>query len=187
MKYYYYEIIGGILFELDPAILFVRTRDGSIPLYRQLMMYYRRMILKMSLRVSSGRYNLNHATCVHAVKTVQNMRDTDPIFREMSDTFFKSCKREQEFHVEDVAKELKAKNMDKSYIESILYKVFDRYNRLQYYISMAMKDNGDSNVIEEMIDSCRNDLSVLSAIFSETSNNDTDGSVNKGDVGESRD
>lgn len=177
MKYYYYEIIGGILFELDPAILFVRTRDGSIPLYRQLMMYYRRMVLKMSLRVSSGRYNLNHATCVHAVKTVQNMRDTDPIFRSMSDTFFKSCEREQEFHVADVVKEIMSKGLDKPYVESILYKVFDRYNRLQYYISMAMRDNGDHKVINDLIDTCRNDLSVLSAIFSETLNEDTDGTA----------
>ena len=187
MKYYYYEIIGGILFELDPAILFVRTRKGYIPLYRQLMMCYRVDVLKMTYSASAARYGLDHATAIHAKKAVANMQDTDIHFAKLVDTFYKSCKREQEFHVEDVAKELKAKNMDKAYIESILYKVFDRYNRLQYYISMAMKDNGDSNVIEEMIDSCRNDLSVLSAIFSETSNNDTDGSVNKGDVGESRD
>lgn len=94
IRYEYYEIIGGDLFGLDPMVLFMPKKGmGNIPLYRQLMMYYRRVEMKMTFSEAAGRYhNRDHATAIHAEKKINGYLEIGDVFMtSIHDNFMKLC------------------------------------------------------------------------------------------------
>lgn len=49
---------------------------------RGLSMIYRNKVMKQSQAVAAGYYDKDHSTLIAARKTANNMKDTDPVYRE---------------------------------------------------------------------------------------------------------
>ena len=60
----------------------INTKKREIVMSRQIVMavYHRTFINKVSLDKAGSLYNKHHATVIHACKTLNNLRETDPIF-----------------------------------------------------------------------------------------------------------
>lgn len=79
-------------YNLDVEQLNIRTRKRQIKEARQICMWWRATYTKESLSVIGNRYagpgnpkGFDHATVLHAKKTVNNIKDTDRVFAEMID------------------------------------------------------------------------------------------------------
>lgn len=64
------------------SMMSMRTRKNPICKYRQIMFYFRYKYTMISTFELGNQYNIsNHATVLHARKTIQNMIDTkDPLY-----------------------------------------------------------------------------------------------------------
>ena len=75
---------------VDPDVLrtnaVYRGRDYVVS--RQLHMMVRHQCLKMSLAISGTIYNKDHATVLHGIKTITNIRQTDYKFRARTEKLF---------------------------------------------------------------------------------------------------
>ena len=68
----YYEQIAADIVGINPEKMFENVRTESVVLARQFCMIYRKKVLHMSLAVSAERYHLDHATVIHAIKSMEN-------------------------------------------------------------------------------------------------------------------
>ena len=71
----------GAEFEIAPDMILGKTRVGDTALARQVLMV---MLTRkgFTLKQAADELNRNYGTVAHAIKTVQNMRDTDARFDE---------------------------------------------------------------------------------------------------------
>jgi chromosomal replication initiator protein len=78
------------LFDQDPVK--VRENDDKrnreYVIVRQVTMCLFRLDMKLSLHESGAYFFLDHATVLHAIKTVSNLKDTDKNFREKTAYLF---------------------------------------------------------------------------------------------------
>jgi hypothetical protein len=167
--YYYYEIIGGHLFEIDPCMLFVKTRKGDIPLYRQLMMCYRKTILDYSLSKAAARYSMDHASVIHAVKVVDGLREVDKSFKIIYNSFMDLCAKEVASREKSIALTTEDYKGDPLSIKAAISGVVTRQLTLQYYLTMVDIDITISKEILTQIESCRKDLDALIQLFTSNS------------------
>ncbi|HEY9125246.1 MAG TPA: chromosomal replication initiator protein DnaA [Bacteroidales bacterium] len=69
-------------FNITPDQLSVNTRKREIVLARQVAMYFSKLLTKSSLTtIGTNIGKKDHATVLHAYKTVLNLRDTDKMFK----------------------------------------------------------------------------------------------------------
>jgi len=69
-------------FNIDPAVAVKKTRKREIVQTRQVSMYFAKLYIKSSLaKIGQAHGGKDHATVLHAVKTVNNLIDTDKLFR----------------------------------------------------------------------------------------------------------
>lgn len=69
-------------FNIDPAVAVKKTRKREIVQVRQVSMYFAKKYTKCSLATIGNEYGgKDHATVLHAVKTVNNLIDTDKRFK----------------------------------------------------------------------------------------------------------
>lgn len=90
------EIVN--IMEIVPETLRTNTkwRDRNYTLARQLHMMVRHQALDMSFAQAAKIYDKDHATAMHGIKTVNNIRDTEPEFRAKTEKLFKmieSCQK----------------------------------------------------------------------------------------------
>jgi len=78
----YIQKVISKYFEMDVTTLQSKTRKRHIVQARQLAMYFSKRMTKASLAsIGSQIGNRDHATVLHACKTVDNMLETDKQFR----------------------------------------------------------------------------------------------------------
>jgi chromosomal replication initiator protein len=88
----YIQKVVSKYFEIDVTMLQSKTRKRHIVQARQLAMYFAKRMTKASLAsIGSQIGNRDHATVLHACKTVDNLTETDKQFRK---------------YVEDITKKL---------------------------------------------------------------------------------
>ena len=68
-------------FGIDTSYRTAKVRDHEIVLSRQVSMYYIKKYTKQSLAGIGSYFQKDHATILHAIKTVNNYIDTDKKFR----------------------------------------------------------------------------------------------------------
>jgi len=86
----YIQKIVSNYFELDVATLQSKTRKRHIVQARQLAMYFAKRMTKASLAsIGSQIGKRDHATVLHACKTVDNLTETDKQFRKYVDDITK--------------------------------------------------------------------------------------------------
>lgn len=69
-------------FKIEESVLDICTRKREVVLGRQVCMYFSKKNTKNSLTtIGRNLGNKDHATVLHAYKTVQNLIDTDKIFK----------------------------------------------------------------------------------------------------------
>lgn len=66
---------------IDPNTLQTTTRKREVVFARQLVMYFLRKHTNNTLLLASSYYNKDHATCLHSVKVINNLIDTDKSIR----------------------------------------------------------------------------------------------------------
>jgi chromosomal replication initiator protein len=76
------------IWELEPGKLSERTRRREVVEARQTVMDYRRTHRKESLQRIADRYYMDHATVIHASKTVSALLKTDKEFRRKHELFY---------------------------------------------------------------------------------------------------
>ena len=62
----------------------VKYRKRELVQARQLHMYIRKMFCGMSLATAAEIYKKDHATCIHAINTINNLVETDKEYRELT-------------------------------------------------------------------------------------------------------
>ncbi len=62
-----------------------KTRKHDVVVARQIAMYFIKKITNLNLKAIGKIFNRDHATVIHAIKTVENMCDVDVNFRNMID------------------------------------------------------------------------------------------------------
>ncbi len=60
----------------------VKYRKRELVQARQLHMYVRRLFCGMSFASAAEIYGKDHATCIHAINTINNLVETDKIYRD---------------------------------------------------------------------------------------------------------
>lgn len=70
---------------LKNSDLLVRTRKRHIVFARQIIIYLSIFYLKYTFQKSAEIYGLNHATAIHAKKTIKNIYDTSKNYRRQID------------------------------------------------------------------------------------------------------
>ena len=82
------------VFKTDPmeVITSKKPRKRELVVTRQATMTLAKLQSKMSLSQIGAKFNKDHATVLHSVKTIKNLRDTDRTFREDTDCLFKDIK-----------------------------------------------------------------------------------------------
>jgi len=68
-------------FGISPFYQMTKTRKREIVIARQVSMYYMKENTRLSLAHIGAYFLRDHATVLHACKTVNNLRDTDREFR----------------------------------------------------------------------------------------------------------
>jgi hypothetical protein len=142
------ENIVCVEYNLTPSDLHAKTRKGNIKEARQIVMYFAKEL--NSLRAWSyigGFYNLDHATAMHAHKTIKNLMTSDK-------TFCKKIKR--------LRMKIKSIKYDKMLIEIMqmikpiefdIMKLELRLSNLTNMLETIKKqinEVNESNVIEEL-------------------------------------
>ena len=82
------EIIQITHVDLDVLRTNTVYRGRPYVVSRQLHMMVRHQCLKMSLEISGTIYNKDHATVLHGIKTITNIRETDYGFRARTEKLF---------------------------------------------------------------------------------------------------
>ena len=79
------------VFKTDPVevITSKKPRKRELVLTRQASMTLAKIKSKLSLTQIGAKFNKDHATVLHSVRTIKNLRATDRIFREDTDCLFK--------------------------------------------------------------------------------------------------
>ena len=72
-------------FHISEKAIKAKTRKHEVVVARQIAMYFIKKITNMNLKSIGGIFNKDHATVIHAIKTVSNMCDVDSNFRNMID------------------------------------------------------------------------------------------------------
>ena len=162
-NYYYYEIIGADLFEIDPAKLFVETRKTEVVRCRQLMMKYRKEELGYSLAKAAARYGKDHATAIHAIKKINSFCDIYKDFWALVLDFNERCA--QEHDVERPVKVIEREPIEALSFKETVANALKRMNTLTYYLNMALNDNESEPLVIEQIVKCKDDLDVLYEIL----------------------
>lgn len=67
----------------DITQLFNHYKHGNEAKARQLIIAFRRVVLKLSLAVSAKEFDRNHATALHCIRTVQSDYKTNSEYREL--------------------------------------------------------------------------------------------------------
>ena len=84
---HYYEIVAADINSIRPEHIFIRTRKTEILTARQMCIYYRKRVLKLTNAISAGRYGLDHSTANHSVKAIDDQRETSKQFSSVFDDF----------------------------------------------------------------------------------------------------
>lgn len=79
------KIIIANAFGIDVNDLFARTRKREIVEARHFYFWYQIKILKKSLSEEGRKLGFDHATINHAVKTVEDLMETDKEFRDKAE------------------------------------------------------------------------------------------------------
>lgn len=167
-RFLYYELIGSDIFGIEPGLLFNKTRKRPIVMYRQLMMYYRREVLKMSYADASRRYDKDHATAMHAVKAVNYDKDTNRHYREAYELFMASCeKRAAKEKKELIVIEPEVVSTIDN-VKELVDTIFSRQTTLKYYVDVYRGDQTALEIVLNHIQMCKEDLGVLNQIFCST-------------------
>jgi hypothetical protein len=167
-RFLYYELIGSDIFGIEPGLLFTKTRKRPIVMYRQLMMYYRREVLKMSYADASRRYDKDHATAIHSVKAVNYDKDTNRDYREAYGLFMASCeKRAAKEKKELIVIEPEVVSTIDN-VKELVDTIFSRQNALRYYVDVYRADQTALETVLSHIVLCRSDLEILNQIFCST-------------------
>jgi len=88
----YIQKVVSDYFEMDVATLQSKTRKRHIVQARQLAMFFAKKFTKASLAsIGSQIGKRDHATVLHACKTVDNLAETDKQFRKYIEDFSKKC------------------------------------------------------------------------------------------------
>ena len=86
----YIQKVVSKYFDMDVATLQSKTRKRHIVQARQLAMYFAKRMTKSSLAsIGSQIGHRDHATVLHACKTVDNLTETDKQFRKYVDDLTK--------------------------------------------------------------------------------------------------
>lgn len=67
---------------IDREQLYTRTRERQVAEARQMAMYLRVTRERSSYAAAGQPYDRDHATAIHAVRTVRNLMSTDKAFRD---------------------------------------------------------------------------------------------------------
>jgi chromosomal replication initiator protein len=70
----------AVSFDVCPSSLFEAGRPATITLARQVSMHLLRLKSKASLVSIGDLFRRDHGTVIHALKSIQARRDTDPAF-----------------------------------------------------------------------------------------------------------
>lgn len=167
-RFLYYELIGSDIFGIEPGLLFTKTRKRPIVMYRQLMMYYRRVVLEMSYADASRRYDKDHATAMHAVKSVNQDKDTNKRYREAFELFMARCEKVADREKKElivIEREVTSTIDD---VKELVDTIFSRQATLKYYVDVYRTDQAALGIVLSHIQMCREDLGVLNQIFCST-------------------
>jgi len=75
------EEIAAEIWEIPVESIMVKTRKREVVEARQVLMAYRKQQTGKSSNRVGKEYSKDHATVLHAIKTVNNLRETDKVFR----------------------------------------------------------------------------------------------------------
>lgn len=67
---------------LSPEEIHNKCRNGELKETRQIIMYFSKKMTNKTWKAIGDYFDLDHATAMHAYKTIQNLVDTDKSFRE---------------------------------------------------------------------------------------------------------
>lgn len=87
------EAIAASIWRIDVNMLTKKTRKREVVEARQVLMKYRKETMKMSLSEAAQPYGKDHATVLHAIKTVNNLKETDSNFRVKYELFLERAKQ----------------------------------------------------------------------------------------------
>lgn len=164
MKLYYYEIIACELAKCQTAMLFKRTRKREVVYARQMCMYYRHKHLNLSQSVSGARYDRDHATVLHAVRTLDNLSLTDKDVKETFDGFISRSNEAKIQHEKDKTKKINEKIGNIGFA-GYIHEVITRFTVLAYYLDAFTKGYGDEKAIRGQLASSEGDIQDLYVLF----------------------
>jgi len=81
--------IAADIWGFNASLLPVKTRKREVVEARQVLMVYRHEILKQSQAAAAAPYGKDHATVIHSQKTVKNLLETNTIFKDKYERFYK--------------------------------------------------------------------------------------------------
>jgi chromosomal replication initiation ATPase DnaA len=81
------EDVAASIWEIEKADLFAKIRKREVVEARQSLMKFRNENMGHSLASAAKYYGLDHCTAIHAIRTVDILRDTDKSFRSRHDLF----------------------------------------------------------------------------------------------------
>jgi len=80
------------VFKQQPEDVLQKCRKRDYAIVRQVSMTLFRMKTRLSLTQIGDFFSKDHATVLHSIKTVNNLRETDRQFREQTDPLFIEAK-----------------------------------------------------------------------------------------------
>ena len=81
------EDVAAEVWEIPVEAIKTKTRQREVVEARQVLMVSRKQLTGKSLNMVGSEYSKDHATVLHAIKTVNNLIETDKVFRVKYETF----------------------------------------------------------------------------------------------------
>lgn len=81
--------IAADIWGIHPSLLRIKNRKREVVEARQVLMVYRHKTLKKSQAEAAKPYGKDHATVIHAKKTIKNLLETNTIFKDKYERFYK--------------------------------------------------------------------------------------------------
>jgi len=80
VKHIVYEVCQ--YYAIKEELLYSKTRKHEIVLCRQIVCFISRQLTSLTLKSIGGHFYQDHTSCIHAIKTIKDLIDTDSKIKE---------------------------------------------------------------------------------------------------------
>lgn len=165
MELTYYEQIAVNICGIEPDKLFEKTRKQDVILARNFCMAFRRQELGMTISMSAYRYHKDHATTIHAIKYLENLKFTKDKDYSLYQEFILQARKIKLLYDEYSSENLSIKFIHEKIAETGFKSYIKKASELFLKLSEKLKQDNNEIEVRNLLDETKNKLIELIQLY----------------------